>query len=887
MSKISQVTAGNIPVETCLAPGKMMVFSWRTARVNHSFFGRLVRPFIALLAFITPAWAQRAPLFKDEILPVFEKNCVSCHGLKQKMAGLDLSSFNGMMTGSSSGPVIAPGRPERSLLWKLIENGQMPQGGKLTEGEKQLLRTYIEQGRFPTVAPESDAEARRKDELKITQKDREWWSFQRPVKPAIPNVAGRSQAESQIDNFILARLEARGWKMQPEADRVTLIRRASLDLTGLPPTPEEVQAFVNDRSPKAWEKVVNRLLASPHYGEQWGRHWLDVAGYSDSRGDGGDSDREVAWKYRDYVINAINKNKPINQFLLEQMAGDQLVNYKPGSRPTPDQIEPLTATGFLRTTADITDNQTIYEVDKYFDAQQKAMETSLRATLGVTVQCARCHDHKFDPILQRDYYKLMSIYQSVWDPENWLAADLNFGPWPSRMVLDMEVPARDAWIKDVSSRDTKALLRLEDLLEATYQAYRAELKAGRDLSDSVKRAQIRKDIENNPDLEIDRNAIRDFITDQELEKRFPELASWKDDIQAKRNGRKEKSKIPPNYIEAAWDVSKNPSPTYVLQRGNYLAPAAEVHPGIPLVLENVSKPVAFPDPKDHPEWNGTNRRLILAQWMVSPENPLVARVFVNRVWQWHFGEGIVRSVDDFGRQGSKPTHPELLDYLAVSFQEHNWDLKWLTKEIMMSHAYRQSSAEVPEYLAADPSDTLLWRKAPIRLEAETIRDSMLKISGLMSERMFGPQVPIKRGPDGQWLEDDTKSINGQNGRSLYLAQTRTRWVSFLHVFDCPDMTSDNQPQRFRSALPTQSLAMMNSPMVMRTSKAFAQKALEKAGNNYDEAVKVAYAEAYNRAPNARELEMAKKSIASEADPLEGLRLFVQAMFGANSFLYSY
>ena len=451
----------------------------------------------------------------------------------------------------------------------------------------------------------------------------------------------------------------------------------------------------------------------------------------------------------------------------------------------------------------------------------------------------------------------------------------------------MDETSRAAWIKDVTSSDAKALRRLDDLLEATYQRYRAELKAGRDLSDAAKRAQIRKDIEADPDLEVDRNAAKDTITDQELEKRFPELAAWKDELQVKRASRKNKTKIPPNYIEAAWDVSKTPSSTYVLQRGNYLAPGAEVQPGVPVVLDNPANPLRFPDPKEHPEWNGTNRRLILANWMVSRENPLVSRVFVNRVWQWHFGEGIVRSVDDFGTQGAKPTHPELLDYLAVSFQEHNWDLKWLTKQIMMTQAYRQSSAEVPEYVAADPSDKLLWRKAPLRLEAETIRDSMLQISGLLSEKMYGPQVQIKRGPDGQWLEDEKKTINGANRRSLYLAQTRTRWVSFLHVFDCPDMTSDNQPQRFRSALPVQSLAMMNNPLVMRTTKAFTQKVLEESANNYDEAVQHAYQEAYNRPPSARELEIAKKSIAAETDPQEGLRLFIQAMFGANNFLYSY
>ena len=838
---------------------------------------------LALVA--APAFAQRDPLFKTEILPVLEKNCVSCHGQKQKMAKLDLSSFAGMMEGSASGPVIAPGKPERSLMWKLIENDQMPQGGKLSVADKQLIKSYIQYGRFPIAPPETEEQMRAKELAKISQADREWWSFKKPVKYPVPTVASKDQMRTPIDAFILAQLEKKGWKMQPEADRVTLIRRASFDLTGLLPTPAEVKAFVEDKSPNAWEKVVDRLLASPHYGEQWGRHWLDVAGYSDSRGDAGDSDREVSWKYRDYVIHAMNQNKPINRFIMEQLAGDQMVNYKHLSIPTADQIEPLIATGFMRTTADITDNQTIYEVDKYFDAQQKAMETSLTGLLGVTIQCARCHDHKFDPLLQRDYYKLMAMYTPVWDPENWLPADLNHGPWPSRMVLDMDEATRSSWIKDVTSNDSKALRRMDDLLEATYQKFRAEVKAGRDMSDEAKRLQMRKDIEADPDLEVDRNAPKDGISDQEMEKRFPELSKWKDEIQAKRYARRNASKVPANYIEASWDISKTPSATYILARGNYLAPGAEVQPGLPVVLDNPQKPLVFEDPAKHPEWNGTNRRLTLAKWMVSPENPLVPRVFVNRVWQWHFGEGIVRSVDDFGRQGSKPTHPELLDYLAISFQEHNWDLKWLNKQIMMSQAYRQASAEVPQYLAADPGDKLLWRKAPMRLEAETIRDSMLKVSHQLNERMFGKQEPIRRGPDGQWIEDPQGA--GQTRRSMYLAQTRTRSVAFLHAFDCPDMTSDNQPERFRSSLPTQSLALMNNPLIMRTTKAFAQEVIEKSNNNVDAAVSIAYNEAFNRPPTQREQEIAKKTIASETDPKEGLRLFIQAMFGSNNFLYSY
>jgi hypothetical protein len=450
----------------------------------------------------------------------------------------------------------------------------------------------------------------------------------------------------------------------------------------------------------------------------------------------------------------------------------------------------------------------------------------------------------------------------------------------------MDPDKRAAWIKDVTSNDTKALRRQEDLLEATLQRYRAELKSGRDLSDPALREQLRKAIENDPDLDVDPKAVKDFITDQELEKRYPELAKWKDDLAARRaNRRKKQSNIEPNYIEGVWDVSKTPSPTYILMRGNYLAPGAEVKAGLPAVLDDPAKPMDFPDPAAHPEWNHTGRRLTLARWLVSPENPLVARVFVNRVWQFHFGEGIVRSVNDFGKQGTPPTHPELLDYLAVSFQEHNWDLHWLTRQIMLSQAYRQSSAEIADRMAADPSSKLLWRKPPLRLEAETIRDSMLQVSGLLDKRMFGPQEPTKRGADGQWLEDNEKG--NPNRRSLYLTQSRTRPVTFLHAFDLPTMTSDNEPQRFRSSLPTQSLALLNSPTMMRVTKAFADQVMEQSRGDSSQAVRLAFEAAYSRQPRESELALAREAMAADPDPKEGLRLFLQAMLGANDFLYSY
>lgn len=385
---------------------------------------------------------------------------------------------------------------------------------------------------------------------------------------------------------------------------------------------------------------------------------------------------------------------------------------------------------------------------------------------------------------------------------------------------------------------------------------------------------------------MDRNPDKGNLPDAELEKRYPELLAWKQELVTKRaNRKKTQTAVDPNYIEAAWDVSKTPSPTYVLQRGNYLAPGAEVKPGLPAVLDNPAKPFAFPDPAKNPEWNHTGRRLALANWLVSRENPLVARVFVNRVWQFHFGEGIVRSVDDFGRQGEKPSHPELLDYLAVSFQENGWNLKRLHKEIMMSAVYRQGSGENAEYLAADPSAKWLWRKPPLRLEAETIRDSMLQVSGLLNGKMFGKQEPIKRGADGQWMEDDAQG--GAARRSLYIAQTRTRPVAFLHAFDAPTMTADNQTQRFRSALPTQSLALLNGPLVLRATKAWAQQLLEQNKGDAEAALQHAFDAAYTRPPTARELEIGRAAIASSPDKSEGLRLFLQALTGANDFLYSF
>ena len=821
----------------------------------------------------------RAPMWQHEILPVLEKNCVSCHGGEHTMADLDLTKFDSVLAGGISGPPITPGHPEMSLLWTMIDSGKMPVGTELSAADKQLINAWIVNGRFPS---KEKLDEERKAQ-KITQEAREFWSFQKPVRHTPPQVENADQVITSIDAFVLAKLEEKGWKLQAEADRRTLIRRAYFDLIGLPPSPEEVQAFLDDQSPDAYEKVVDHLLASPHYGERWGRHWLDVGGYSDSVGDAGDAFRPVSYKYRNYVIEAFNKNKPFDQFVIEQLAGDQLVNWKPRTRPTPDQMEALTATGFTRLTADITDNQSIYQVDKWFDALQKSTETSMKAFLGLTIGCAKCHDHKFDPILQEDYYRLTASFHAAYDTSNWLATNLRNDPWPSRYILDMPAEEREAWIKQTEEKKKRGVSGNRRYFDRTMNMVRKQFAEGVQLGsilDYFGDAVIPKDGITDDDVKAMLEENEQKLSDQQIYEIFPQLGKEAEEI-----ARAKEAEVEPNFLWALWDVSKEASPTYLLLRGNYLTPGPEVAPGILTVLDDPEEPFAFPDPTDHPEWNHTGRRLTLAKWLTDPDHPLTSRVFVNRLWQFHFGEGIVSSVDDFGQMGARPTHPELLDWLAVDFVESGWDIKRMHRQIMLSAVYRQSSREQPDKMSADPSNKLLWRKAPLRLDAEALRDTMLAVSGLLNKEMFGEFDPIKEAPDGQYLPDEKEGP--RNRRSLYLAQSRTRPVGFLHAFDMPTMTQDSVAKRFRSTRPSQALVLLNNPLVRQASKALADRALEENRGELDPALDRVFELAYSRGPTQQELAAARAVLASSDDDREALRLFVQAMLGANDFLYSY
>jgi hypothetical protein len=572
------------------------------------------------------------------------------------------------MAGGTNGAVVLPGNPDGSRFWLMVRDGKMPMGGEpLADEEKQLVREWIERGQFPT-REQALAESR---DAKITAEARQWWSFQKPLKPSVPEVRDTKRVRTPVDAFLLKKLEEKKWTFSPEADKRTLVRRAYLDLVGFPPSPEEVEAFLADSKPGAYERLVDRLLASPHYGERWGRHWLDVAGYSDSIGNSTDEVRTLAWRYRDYVIRAFNDDKPYNEFLLEQFAGDQLVNHDPEKKPRPEDIEKLTATGFLRVGPDYGDQQPIYQVDKYHDALQATLEISLKAVMGLQFNCAKCHDHKFDPILQEDYYSLIAAFQPALDPEKWIpATSFSYGTWPSRHLLNLEPEEREAWIKEVQGAYRK-VRRGRGSVNAAYQKYRKQAQG---------------------DVSEDSDSV-DVSNDSELEKLYPELRKIAEEF---RESEATYRALDAKRIWALWDVSKDPSPTRILIRGDYLAPGDEVQFGIPAVLDDPRHPYRAPEP--NPDWRHTGRRLALAQWLTRPDHPLTGRVIVNRIWQHHFGEGIVRTPDDFGSQGAPPTHPELLDWLATSFVKNGWSFKWLHKQIMLSAAYQQSSAEEPAKL---------------------------------------------------------------------------------------------------------------------------------------------------------------------------------------------
>ena len=743
-------------------------------------------------------WIEGGARFRDpgvsldvidqhRIIPLMLLRCAACHGASKQEAGLDLRTVESMLNGGDSGPAIVSGDPDASLIVQRIRAEQMPPRRRLVEasvkpmeaGELKLLEEWIRRG---LPVSESDATAR----SSVTDTDRRFWSFQPPVRTVVPAVKDRERVGNPIDAFIIERLEQRGLSLSPEADRATLIRRVTFDLTGLPPHPHDVRRFLEDDDPHAYEKLVDQLLASPHYGPRWGRHWLDAAGYADSEGaQNEDRVRDHLWRYRDYVIRAFNADKPYDEFLTQQLAGDELADYENADVIDAKLYDNLVATGFLRTAPDRTFAPITNFVPDRLEVIADEIQIIGSSLLGLTINCARCHAHKFDPISQVDYYRLAAVLKDAYDEHDWLPSQ---GPRTLPYVTTAE---REAW-------------------EQHEQPINEQIAA----------------------LENQREATEDPA----------EHARIDEEIKALEAGR-----LPEPRIAALWSRGR-PSPTYVLLRGNYLTPGAPVAPGVPAVLA-MDETEYNPKPPS-PGASQTGRRLAFARWITQPDHPLTARVMVNRIWRHHFGTGLVSTLDNFGITGERPSHPELLDWLAVEFVERGWSIKDMHRLLVTSNTYRQSSLITPEREAADAEGRLLSRMPLSRMEAEVVRDSLLTLAGRLEDRMFGSPDPVEVRDDG--LVTPARSGAGSR-RSIFILQRRTQTPTLLDNFDFPQM-GPNCTSRRTAVVATQALHLLNDATIHELAQAFAARIRELAGTSPSQQIEQVYLVALSRRPAADELD---------------------------------
>jgi hypothetical protein len=703
------------------------------------------------------------------------------------------------------------------------------------------------------------------------------------------------RVRTDIDLFILAALEAKGLALAPDADRATLARRLCFDLTGLPPTPEEVEAFQKDASPDAYEKLVERYLASPRYGERWGKFWLDTAGYADSNGYfNADSDRHFAWRYRDYVIKSFNDDKPYDRFVREQLAGDEVAGLVPGGTVTPEMVELLTATHFLRNAPDGTGesdgNPDEVRVDRY-TVLEGTLQVTMNSLLGITIQCARCHEHKFEPIAHDEYYRLQAIFFPAYNPERWTM--------PKDRLVAIATPAELAEYKRQTARidrQVKALLEganiiakplREQFLEERLQTYAKDA-----WQDALKAFETPED-KRSPEQKALAAKYKDIatITEGDLRRRFPEFAAVQDQAQKAMAAREKERPKPLETLSVFVETDPNPPVHHVLKRGRHNAPGREVQPGVPVAFCSTKNSYQV-EPKPQSRIS-TGRRTAFARWVTSPDNPLFARVMVNRLWQHHFGVGLVATPDNLGQSGAKPSHPELLDWLACRFVESRWSIKAMHRLMVKSSVYRQASTQysvLSTQHSADPDNRTLSHFPLRRLDAEALRDSMLAISGELDCRAGGPFVPTERNAEGSVIVKEEKP--GSHRRSVYLQQRRTQVLTMLELFDAPSIVS-NCSARTTSTIPLQSLAMLNSDFARLRAAAFARRLEQDAGTDEAKRITRAFCLACSRAPTAEERTASERFLNGQRNLYEkdkdreerAWSDFCQMVQASNAFLY--
>ena len=852
------------------------------------------------------------PTFEGAARPILKAHCFHCHGEQPKpKAELDLRLVRAMVAGGRSGPAIEPGRRDESLLWERVEADEMPPGDKkLSASEKAVLAAWIDAG-APTARPEPEALPPHGPVL--TDEERGFWSFRPIRRPEVPRTTRPETVRDPVDAFLLARLEKDGLAFAPEANKPTMIRRATFDLTGLPPTPEEVAGFLADTAPDAYDRLVDRLLAGPHYGERWARHWLDVVGYADSDGEPSkDTVRPYAYHYRDYLIRALNADHPWDELIREQIAGDEMVAL-PYRDLSPADRDRLVATGFLRMVPDATAEPGV-DPDVARDAVvADALKVVSSALLGLTVGCAQCHAHRYDPISHDDYYRFRAIFEPAFDVGRWRTpAQRLVSLWSAAdRVKAAEVDARvkvveaerRAKVEDLVARvlDRELAELPEDLRPELREARDTPAKQRTDGQEALLKAHPRVLVNPSNVSLYDGKAFRAIAA--EFDKQAAEA----------RKGRPAE-----DFVHATTEVPGPAPPTRLHVRGDPKQPAHEVAPGELAVLAAATGSPEIPP--DDPALPTTGRRLAYARHLTDGRHPLVARVLVNRVWMHHFGRGIVATPADFGALGERPTHPELLDWLADDFVAGGWRLKRLHRRIMTSTAYRQASRTGPATDAVAPDDHRLGRMPVRRLEAEAVRDAILAASGRLDQTMFGPPLPVALDEAGQVLVGkDTRDAAGrQRGkpgsldgaefrRSVYIQVRRSLPLSFAEAFDAPTLTP-NCERRASSTVATQALALMNNEFVVEQSLAFADRVTRLAGPDPSARVELAWRLALGREPTAEqkvdavaflaeqradlasrpppETPKGKPSPAAAPDPdRAALASLGQALFGSNAFLY--
>jgi hypothetical protein len=770
--------------------------------------------FVSTFLFLTCNCApgdDAALTFEKDIRPIFRAHCFDCHGATEEMKGnLDLRLVRFLQQGGESGAAITVGAPDDSYLLDRIRNGEMPPGEhRVSEKEIAIIEKWIAQG-AKTVRPEPDTIP---PGLGLTPEERSFWSFQPIVSPSVNDVASFPQTarvRTSIDAMVLQAMPE-GSGFAADADRRTLIRRAFFDLIGLPPSPEELQSWAEDTSNDWYDRLLIDLLDSPHYGERWARHWLDVAGYADSEGvTTADAERPWAWKYRDWVIRAFNEDKPFDRMLTEQLAGDELAGPKNGDY-TAEQIELLTATGFLRMAADGTGSGANSE-----EARNQVVTDTLKilgtSVLGLTVHCAQCHDHRYDPIPQTDYYGLRAVFEPALNWKAWQA------PNTRRVSLYTQANHEEAAKIEAETKvvsDARAIKLTEYLQQALEmeltkfaEPLHSELRTAYNTASDKRSEEQKSLLAKNPSVNINAGNLYQYIPDSkpELEKFDKRIA----DIRAK--------KAPEEFLRALVEPANQIPETKLFYRGDYQQPKQSVFPASLSVTAAEGERVEFP--VDDESLPTTGRRLAFAKWLTNGKHPLVARVIVNRVWLHHFGKGLVETPTDFGRLGTQPNHPELLDLLADEFMKNGWSLKTLHRNIMTSTTWRQTA----ETGATDTheSTVLFARQSLLRLDAETIRDRMLAASGQLDRTLFGSPVEIKEDDTGQVIVDGS-----QTRRSLYIKAKRSRPVAMLQAFDAPVMQT-NCEIRQHSTVATQSLMLMNGEFTLEQAGKLADRAAAEA-----------------------------------------------------------